>query len=715
MAFLAVCALGVSAAVTQLVLMRELLGAFAGNEMVFGVILGNWLLLTGLGARLGRSAGRLKRPLVVLVAAQLAVAVLPTAEVLAVRLLRDVVFMRGAVIGPWGTVLSCLVVLLPYCLISGYLLTLACSVLARKPDAASIGQVYFLDSLGDILGGLAFTFLLVHVFSHFGCLYVVGVLNALLAAALAGRHGRKVLPVVGLLLAAGLAALATATDLDELTTRLACRGFRVLFRGQSPYGRLVVTESAGQVNFIENGLPLLSTGDLQQAEETAHYAMAQRPRAKRVLLVGGAASGTAREVLKYGVSAVDYVELDGLIVRAARRFVPEALADARIRVIEGDGRTVVRDSRGAYDVLIVDLPDPSTVQVNRYYTREFFQAARRALAPGGVLAFSLGRYENYVSRELGRMLATARRTLQEVFRNVLVLPGGRVFFLAGDGELTADIPGRMEQAGVTALYMTPGYLTPTLSPDRLADMARHGQADARPNTDFSPVLYYQHLRYWMSHFRVSFGVLEVVLVLGLAACLVRLRRVPLAILTTGFAASSLEVVLLVVFQVLFGSVYHRVGLIVTAFMAGLAGGALLAGRVLAGRPRRNLAALAFAVAGYAAALPAVLMGMGGFAGTLVGETALPLLTALLGALVGMAFPVAARADFDGTAPTASRLYAADLAGASIGALLTSTLLIPLVGIVYVCLLTAGLNVLSGVLVGLSRKIQTGSQPCPNEM
>ena len=58
---LAIGSLGASAVMTQLALLRELLGAFAGNELVFGIGLGSWLLLTGIGAWLGRflsGAGR---------------------------------------------------------------------------------------------------------------------------------------------------------------------------------------------------------------------------------------------------------------------------------------------------------------------------------------------------------------------------------------------------------------------------------------------------------------------------------------------------------------------------------------------------------------------------------------------------------------------------------------------------------------------------------
>ena len=45
MLFLSVCALGVSSIITQLTLMREFLSVFSGNEMIYGIILGSWLLL----------------------------------------------------------------------------------------------------------------------------------------------------------------------------------------------------------------------------------------------------------------------------------------------------------------------------------------------------------------------------------------------------------------------------------------------------------------------------------------------------------------------------------------------------------------------------------------------------------------------------------------------------------------------------------------------
>jgi predicted membrane-bound spermidine synthase len=67
----------------------------------------------------------------------------------------------------------------------------------------------------------------------------------------------------------------------------------------------------------------------------------------------------------------------------------------------------------------------------------------------------------------------------------------------------------------------------------------------------------------------------------------------------------------------------------------------------------------------------------------------------------MEFPLAGKAGFAGLEQTASRLYTADLVGAAAGALLVSTLLIPLIGVVGVCLIAAAMKVACGSILLLS--------------
>lgn len=734
-------ALGASCVMTQLALIRELLGAFAGNEMVLGVGLGLWLLLMGSGTWLGRASPKFGDGLAALAVTQIAVAVLPMAQLFLLRVLRNVVFIRGAEVGVTQTIAATFVLLLPYCLVAGFALTLVCSILLHNEGPAGIGRVYVADSAGSIVGGVLFSFVLVPLFDHLQVLLFPCLLNLVAAAALGlsvqsstvAARKQSASPagvsyagwgIFGVAVALGIGLVTTAilTDLDGLSTGLQYPRQHIVARANSPYGKWLVTESDGQFDFIENGLPFISTRDDEHVEETVHYALVQRLDARKVLLVSGGISGTAKEILKYDVRQVDYVELDPMLLDLGRKYLPQNLADQRIRVIGQDGRAFLwQCGDGAYDVIITDIRGPSTAQLNRFYTVEFLGEVKRALAKDGVASFSLGQYENYVSPELARMLSSFHASLKRCFGNVLVLPGGRVYFLASDGSLSPDIAGRIEQRQIKTRLVNRHYLEAMLTPDRMADMAHATAQPATVNSDFNPVLYYYHLRHWMSQFDSGFGLFQILLLVLLGIYVVCLRGPAFALFASGFAGSALEIVLLLAFQVLCGSVYHEVGIIVTAFMLGLAVGAWStnrsersagAGPEDLGRPgrspaqydeaksaRKRLALLAFALAAGAILLPLFLRLRSGLGATtsslLVLKGVIAMLTLILGALVGMQFPLANQLDFERSVVGASRLYTADFVGASLGALLACTLLIPLLGVTGVCLLAALLNVVGG--------------------
>jgi len=552
------------------------------------------------------------------------------------------------------------------------------------------------DTAGAVAGGALFVFVLVGRFDHFALLCAPAFVNLALAVLLGWRAGLRALAGAAAAAAAALAGLLAAVDADAATTALQHRGERVVFRANSPYGRLVGCEASGLLTLYENGIPMAATQNAARVEEAVHYAMCQRPEARRVLLIGGGVAGDALEILRYrSVERVTYVELDPAIITAGQRLVPRNLDDPRVELRAADGRRVVQQSRGQFDVAIADLPDPSTSELNRYHTAEFFAQAHRALAPGGVLCFGLGHYENFVGPELARLLACERRTLGGVFHNVLMIPGGRVYFVASDGPLDGDIAGRIEAAGVRTRIVNRNYLEATLAPDRIADMDRAAARPAGVNTDQSPVLYYYEMRRWLSQFRPVSTALGAAAAVLLAAYLARLGPAQRVIFSAGFAASAVEIVLLIGFQALYGSVYRQVGLVVTVFMAGLASGAWAGSRrdpaAGAAGPLRLLAA---AIAALCVVVPLALRASGAldalWGADVAGQGLILLCTLLLAGLVGAQFPLAAAAGA-ATGPVAARLFSADLAGACVGAFLVSSLLIPLIGLPGVCLLTAGLN------------------------
>jgi spermidine synthase len=314
-----------------------------------------------------------------------------------------------------------------------------------------------------------------------------------------------------------------------------------------------------------------------------------------------------------------------------------------------------------------------------------------------VLAFGLGRYENYVGPELANLLACTHRTLGEIFPHVMMIPGGRVYYLASENPLDPDIASRLEERGLTGRLVNRHYLAAVLAPDRLADLARVVTASGETNTDFNPVLYSHLLRHWLSQFAFPARAVGVVAFLACLVHLFRLTVLSRVVFTAGFSAAVLEIVMLLGFQIFYGSLYRQLGLVVTVFMAGLAGGAMMATRRGHAWPQhRAVAGLAGAIAGLGALLPLVLPRLA-YLDALVhtavaGQTVLLLMAFVLALMVGAQFSVAGRTAGREAPGSAARLFTADLSGAALGALLVSAVLIPLAGVTAVCLLTAGLNV-----------------------
>ena len=301
------------------------------------------------------------------------------------------------------------------------------------------------------------------------------------------------------------------------------------------------------------------------------------------------------------MDAVTYVELDPLLIEAANDYLPKAdaavLRDPRVRVITTDGRRYVNATEERFDVVILDLPEPITGALNRYYTAEFFGEVGRILRPGGILALHLPSAENYWSPELTRRNASIYRTLETVFPKILVLPGERNFLLASDMALDADprtLAQRLVQRGVQTRWVTPAYLDYILTTDRFEQvkLALETAGDVRLNRDLYPISYYYGEALWASMLnpglRTALEKAGVVRLWWLAvpfvlcAALARWRRAwaaPFAVACAGFAGMLFEIVILFAFQVLHGTLYAEVGLIVAAYMGGLALGASAANRL----------------------------------------------------------------------------------------------------------------------------------------
>lgn len=150
------------------------------------------------------------------------------------------------------------------------------------------------------------------------------------------------------------------------------------------------------------GLTLILDGTLQTSlgeeftyhEPLVHVAMFAHPRPKRVLIVGGGDGGALRHVLLHSsVERAVEAEIDRLVVDLSLKYLPEisggAYDDPRAELIVDDGARFMRETHERFDVVIVDSTDP-VGPAAALVGDEFLAAARRALAPGGIMVMQSG-------------------------------------------------------------------------------------------------------------------------------------------------------------------------------------------------------------------------------------------------------------------------------------------------------------------------------------
>jgi spermidine synthase len=404
-----------------------------------------------------------------------------------------------------------------------------------------------------------------------------------------------------------------------------------------------------------------------------------------------------------------------------RQFFPAESAplasDPRVHLHTADGRAYLQSSRDHFDVIIVNAPDPQTAQLNRFYTAEFFRAARQHLAPGGVLALQLSSSEEVISPDLAAFLRCIRRTLREAFPAVVAIPGETLhFFAAARPEDLMDDPrvlmARLRERHLQTQYVSEYFIPYRMMPDRMNEARDQLQpTDATPvNRDFAPIAYYFNTVLWSAQFkpdyagwlraasRVNFAAVlgAVFIVLFLVALMLAFLPKPerrartaavCAMGATGFTLMALQILLLLAFQSIYGYVYQQLAILIALCMAGIAVGSWLGMRRIQrdGRAARAVAVTQFLLALSAPALMLLVSELAkvscAAAIWLAAQCVFPALAAFTGVLGGYQFPLAT-AMFLGESSGQRRLgvlYAVDLVGGCAGALVLSAYLIPVFG------------------------------------
>jgi spermidine synthase len=580
--------LGFCALSFQIILLREFSVHFYGNEITFGFILGSWLLWGGLGSIIG---SKIKWKISSFPSIyNLVVFVFPVCLII----LRFSRFFLHTLPGEMTGITPMLLFSLALSLVISFPLGVTFVLNARFLHG-DVTQVYLVESLGSATAGIAVYFFFIPSFSNWQAAAIIGA-SISLAIFFSSPTKKQFFSMLFILL-----ILAGFWLFDLPSQKIHWKPFEMIDSVDTPFGKLQVIQTQEILSLYSNSLLIYSFPDLFTSEESVHFALLQRPQAKKVLLIGGGAGGSLSQILKYSVNQVDYVELNPEIIRLSLKYLPQyekdSLLDSRVRINYQDGRAYLKKTPLMYDAIILNLPDPSNAQINRFYTREFFAQAKKKLSPGGIFSFRVSSAENYISDDLQNFLSSLYFSLRDIFPEVDIVPGDSNIFLASTAPISLDpheLGQKVDRLNLKNTYIGAHSLSSRLSPFRmkmLKDKVLQGKKSA--NLDLIPISYYYNAVLWSSQFHSSesnifrftsrigrFWLLDIPLIASLVIMvLMGLRHkkpafflFPLTVM--GLTTITIEIIMLIAFQTFYGYLYNKVAILFASFMIGLFLGAL---------------------------------------------------------------------------------------------------------------------------------------------
>jgi spermidine synthase len=228
------------------------------------------------------------------------------------------------------------------------------------------------------------------------------------------------------LLSSGAYKYAQNMDAGELPALL--RAGTLEYYREGVAGTVSVRRLAGsRALAIDGKVDASNAGDMLTQQLLGVLPVLLHPNPQDLLVIGLGTGVTVGSALASGdVRRAEVVEISPEVVEASALFSKESgtpLQAPGVRLVIGDGRSHLLLTTRKYDVIISEPSNPWMAGVAALFTREFFEAARDRLKPGGVLCQWAHTYE---------ISASDLKSIVGTF--AAVFPQGTMW-LVGDGDL----------------------------------------------------------------------------------------------------------------------------------------------------------------------------------------------------------------------------------------------------------------------------------------
>jgi spermidine synthase len=302
----------------------------------------------------------------------------------------------------------------------------------------NVASVMEKDYLGSLVGGLFFAFVGLPILGLTYTPFILGMVNFMVAILLflVVKDALKI-KAKGLISLSAVIVFAMISTGAYYASPIILQGEqarykdKVVFEKQSKYQRIVITQWKNDYWLYINGNQQLSTIDEDKYHEPLiHPALNIIQERKHILVLGGGDGCAVREILKYpDVEKITLVDLDSVMTNMGkynpilRELNEDAFHHPKLEIINTDAFNFMEKGENYYDAIIVDLPDPRSVELNRLYTLQFYQLCHLKLKKHGVLLTQAGSpyYATKAFLCIDKTMAAAGFTTQKMHNQVITL------------------------------------------------------------------------------------------------------------------------------------------------------------------------------------------------------------------------------------------------------------------------------------------------------
>jgi spermidine synthase len=172
----------------------------------------------------------------------------------------------------------------------------------------------------------------------------------------------------------------------------------IVYSEQSKYQKIIITQHKNDYWLYINGNQQLSSFDEEMYHEPlVHPVMKLHPIPKNVLVMGGGDGCAVREILKYkSVKQITLVDLDPAMTNLGKEnpilieMNHNSMNSDKLKIINTDAYNFIENSDDYFDVIIIDLPDPKTIELGRLYSYEFYKKCFNKLRKFGCIVTQAG-------------------------------------------------------------------------------------------------------------------------------------------------------------------------------------------------------------------------------------------------------------------------------------------------------------------------------------